>query len=62
MEYHSTEISVKEQRALEFLVENLGGHFVTVVRKGEGRLAGFSISNRKTFAIMDLLLAINGEL
>lgn len=61
MEIHGTEISEREQRALHFLVEALGGHFVTIVRKGEGRIAGFSVSNRKTLALKDFLGFIDGE-
>lgn len=49
-----------ETKVLHFLVEALGGHEVRIVRKDVGSLMGFSVSNRKTFAIRDLLDVVNG--
>lgn len=52
---HGVQLIDAETAILYFLVEKLGGHQVRIVRPGVGSMIGFSISNRKTIAIRDLI-------
>lgn len=44
-----------ETAILTFLCEKLGGHSITIVRKGVGRFQGFSVGRLRSIALRDLI-------